>query len=138
MYSELSDFYYVWLQIGLKDIYPEIFGYSATRKDREILVNKSQGKGEDFYIESMTRVLKEAYRTLKKNGIMTFVFQHKKARAWSAVLKALIKAGFYVLAVYPTHGETPNWTRQYGINYNSILVCKKLLERKHLQVFHLN
>jgi len=134
MYSELSDFFYVWLRLGLKDRYPDVFGTPLTRKDREILVNRAQGKGEDFYIEGMARVFREVYRVLKDDGIMAFVFQHKKTEAWAAVLKALLKAGFYVVAVYPTHGETPSGVRRYGINYNSILVCRKLLERRQQQI----
>jgi len=134
MYSELSDFFYVWLRLGLKDKYPDVFGPLLTRKDREILVNASQGKDEDFYIEGMARVFRECHRVLKKDGIMAFVFQHKRTEAWAAVLKALLKSGFYVVAVYPTHGETPSGVRAYGINYNSILVCRKLLERKQQQI----
>jgi len=134
MYSELSDFFYVWLRLGLKERYPDVFGPPFSRKDREILVNKTQGKGEEFYIEGLARVFREAYRVLKENGIMAFVFQHKKTEAWSAVLKALLRSGFYVLAVYPTHGETPSGMRAYGINYNSILVCKKLTQRTNQQI----
>jgi len=134
MYSELSDFFYVWLRLGLKDIYPDVFGPLLTRKDREILVNDMQGKDEEFYIEALARVFRECYRVLKKDGIMVFVFQHKKTEAWSAVLKALLKSGFYVKAVYPTHGETRSGLRAYGINYNSILVCKKVLERGNQQI----
>ncbi|RLF50373.1 MAG: hypothetical protein DRN19_04645, partial [Thermoplasmata archaeon] len=111
-----------------------VFGPPLTRKDREILVNRAQGKGEDFYIEGMARVYREVYRILKDDGIMAFVFQHKRTDAWAAVLKALLKAGFYVVAVYPTHGETPSGIRRFGINYNSILVCKKLLEREQQQI----
>jgi len=134
MYSELSDFFYVWLRLGLKDIYPEIFGSPLTRKDREIVVNNAQGKDEEFFIEAMTRVFKQCCRVLKSSGIMAFVFQHKRTEAWSAVLRALLKSGFYVKAVYPTHGETRSGVRAYGINYNSILVCKKLLSRKEQQL----
>ncbi|MBU7037417.1 MAG: DUF1156 domain-containing protein [Theionarchaea archaeon] len=132
MYSELSDFFYVWLRLGLED--KDVFKSPLTRKDREILVNATQGKNERFYIEGMTRVLSESHRVLREDGILVFVFQHKKTEAWSAILSAILKAGFYVTAVYPTHGETPSGVRAFGINYNSIIVCRKLLERKHQQV----
>jgi len=134
MYSELSDFFYIWLRLGLKNIYPKNYNSLLTRKDREILVNTTQGKDEDFYIESMTRVFRETYRVLKKDGIMTFVFQHKKSEAWTALLKALLKADFQVIAVYPTHGETPSGIRAAGLSYNSILVCRKRIKRKHQQI----
>ncbi|MFX0067302.1 MAG: hypothetical protein ACFFC7_34695 [Candidatus Hermodarchaeota archaeon] len=134
MYSELSDFFYVWLRLGLKDLYPEVFNSRFTIKDREILVSKTQGKLEEFYIEGMVNVFKEAHRVLKSKGLMIFVFQHKKVKAWSALLKALLRANFYVIAAYPTHGETPSGVRAYGMNYNSILVCKKLLDTDQKQL----
>jgi adenine-specific DNA methylase len=64
---------------------------------------------------------------------MAFVFQHRKEEAWSSVLKALLQSGFYVRAVYPTHGETESGVRAYGLSYNSLLVCKKLAERRKRQ-----
>lgn len=134
MYSELSDFFYSWLHLALKDDYPAIFGKKLGRNEREILVNKKIGKDDNFFIETLGRVFRESYRVLKDDGIMSFVFQHKRTEAWAAVLKALLKSGFYVVAVYPTHGETPSGVRAYGINYNSILVCRKLLERKQQQI----
>ncbi|OFV67938.1 MAG: DNA methylase [Candidatus Syntrophoarchaeum caldarius] len=134
MYSELSDFFYSWLHLALKDDYPDVFGKKLSRNDREILVNRKIGKDDNFFIETLGRVFRECYRVLKDNGIMAFVFQHKRTEAWAAVLKALLKSGFYVVAVYPTHGETPSGVRAYGINYNSILVCRKLLERKQQQI----
>ncbi|MFX1538015.1 MAG: DNA methyltransferase, partial [Promethearchaeota archaeon] len=134
MYSELSDFFYVWLRLGLKDLYPEVFSSRFTIKDREILVSKTQRKEEDFYIEGMANVFKEVHRVLKSKGLMIFVFQHKKAKAWSALLRALLKADFCVKAAYPTHGETPSGVRAYGMNYNSILVCTKLLDTDQKQL----
>ncbi len=129
MYSELSDFFYVWLRLGLKTEYPDEFGPSVTRKGREIVVNRTQRKDRDFYIEGMAAVFWEVFRVLRKDGLMAFVFQHKKTEAWTAVLEALLKAGFYVVAVYPTHGETPSGVRAHGLTYNSIIVCRKELKR---------
>ncbi len=130
MYSELSDFFYVWLRLGLQHDYPAIFGSSLTEKDREIVVNAAQKKGKAFYVEAMIKVLMEAKRVLKESGVLIFLFQHKKSDAWAAVLEALIRAGFEVIAVYPTHGETPSGVRPYGMNYNSIVVCKNSQKMK--------
>lgn len=130
MYSELSDFFYVWLRLGLQHDYPDIFGSPLTEKDREIVVNAAQKKGKAFYIEGMARVFGEAKRVLKESGLFTFLFQHKKSDAWAAVLEALIRAGFEVIAVYPTHGETPSGVRPYGMNYNCIVVCMNVQRMK--------
>jgi len=130
MYGELSDFFYVWLRIGLKDRYPEAFKNPVTKKDREILVNKAVGKTSSFFIESMKRVFKECYRVLKEDGIMAFTFHHKETKAWGAVLEALLDSGFYISATYPIHSETRSGVHRYGIRYDSIIVCRKRTEWK--------
>ncbi len=105
MYAELSDFFYVWLRLGLKDRYPEAFGPPYAPKGREIVVNKKQGKGEQFFLSGLTRVFRECSRVLKDDGIMAFTFHHAEADAWADVLQALLDASFYVVAVYPVFSE---------------------------------
>ncbi|MEM2959938.1 MAG: hypothetical protein QW261_16675, partial [Candidatus Jordarchaeaceae archaeon] len=133
MYSELSDFFYVWLRLGLKDQYPEVFGPALTLREGEIVVNEARGKGNDFYVWGLTQVFKEVFRVLKNEGLLVFVFQYRRTSAWAALLQALTKSGFQVVAVYPTYGETPSGVRRHRINYDAILVCKKVLEKEKKQ-----
>ncbi len=125
MYSELSDFFYVWLQKAMADCFPDVFREQTSSNQSEILVHNKLGKDDDFFVNSMTRVYQEIHRVLKDNGLLTFVYQHKQPKAWSALLRILLASGFYVTAVYPTHGETPSGVRAHGLHYNTILVCKK-------------
>lgn len=129
MYSELSEFFYVWLQKIVPDAFRNLSSGSSSSDDREILVNSKIGKGDSFFVDSMTRVYMELNRVLKDDGLLTFVFQHKRPKAWSALLKTLIRSEFQVTAMYPTHGETPSGVRAHGMSYNTILVCRKGLER---------
>ncbi|MFX1544147.1 MAG: hypothetical protein ACFFCR_14160 [Promethearchaeota archaeon] len=130
MYSELSEFFYVWLRPQLHEAYPSIFGRESSNSADEILVYNKTGKDADFYIESMTRVYSELHRVMKDNAKLVFVFQHKRLKAWSAILQILVNARFFVEAVYPTHGETPSGVRAYGINRNALLVCRKVADSK--------
>ncbi|MHA2141156.1 MAG: DNA methyltransferase [Candidatus Thorarchaeota archaeon] len=125
MYSELSDFFYVWLRDQLKDAYPFSFGRESSKSADEILVYNKRGKDAEFFVESMTRVYSELYRVLKDDAKLVFVYQHKRLKAWTAILRILVNTGFHVEAVYPTHGETPSGVRAHGINHNVILVCRK-------------
>ena len=132
MYSELSDFFYVWLRIGLKEKYPDVFGdplITEEKAKREILVNPEFGKDENFYIEGLKRVFRECHRVLKKDGLMAFTFHHKATEAWSAVLESLLDSNFSIIAAYPVHSETRSGVRK-GIRYDSILVCEKRKDRK--------
>lgn len=129
MYSELSDFFYVWLQKAMADSLPDIFGKQTSSSPSEILVHSKAGKDDSFFVDSMTRVYQELHRVLKDDGLLTFVYQHKRPKAWTALLRTLLASGFYVIAVYPTHGETPSGVRAYGLHSNTILVCRKRREK---------
>jgi adenine-specific DNA methylase len=41
-YSELSDFFYVWLRLALKNKYPAIFGSEYTPKSLEAVANRAR------------------------------------------------------------------------------------------------
>jgi adenine-specific DNA methylase len=126
MYSELSDFFYVWLRRQLKTSYPSAFGRESSNSPDEILVYTKTGKDADFFINSMTRVYSELHRVMNDDAKLVFVYQHKRLKAWTAMLQILVNTGFYVEAVYPTHGETPSGVRAHGINHNALLVCRKV------------
>lgn len=66
-YSELADFFYVWLRLALKDRYPEYFRADYTPKSLEAVANRAR-EPEDpdgFYQRLLTQCWREAYRVLK-------------------------------------------------------------------------
>lgn len=106
-YSELSDFFYVWLREGLKHDYEE-FNPELVPKAREIVSNKTAGKDEEFFIQSMTNVFSECHRVLKEDGEMIFTYHHNENEAWSVILEAIIESGFSINAAYPVQSERDN------------------------------
>jgi len=132
MYSELADFFYVWLREALKDDYEE-FKPELSPKLNEIIKNEVQDKDDQFFIDGITRVFKECHRVLKDNGPMVFTYHHKQSQAWAAVLEAILKAGFYVSAMYPVTSEpafNPHIKNKDSIEYDAIIVCRKRTEEK--------
>ncbi|MBM4431576.1 MAG: DUF1156 domain-containing protein, partial [Chloroflexi bacterium] len=133
-YGELSDFYYVWLRLFLKDRYP-FFAAEHTPKMAEIVKNERAGKDQDFFLSGLTQVFSEARRVLKDEGLMVFTFHHKEHEAWSSVMGAVLDAGFYVSAIYPVHSEQPTSIHirdQRAIEYDSIIVCRKRTGDGHI------
>jgi len=127
MYSELADFFYVWLRLGLKDRYPW-FETEVSPRAREIIKNDAQGKDENFFFQGLTRVFKECHRVMKDDGHFIFTFHHKEPWAWKSVLRSILEAGFYVSAVYPVHAEMKTSTHLLetgGIAYDIPFVCRK-------------
>lgn len=127
MYSELSEFYYVWLRLALKARY-EHFQSEHVPNATEVIVNDVQGKDEGDFIEGLTAIFKEAGKKLKKDGLMTFTFHHQEERAWGAVLQSVLNAGFYISAVYPVQSEKATSTHIFqkaNVRYDMIVVCNK-------------
>lgn len=133
-YSELADFFYVWLRLALKDKYPEIFSSEYTPKSLEAVANKFR-EPEDpngFYQRLLTQCWREAHRLLKPSGILSFTFHHSEDEPWVAVLESLFDAGYYLEATYPIRSdETKGDNAEFGaqkIEYDIIHVCRKRTE----------
>lgn len=133
-YAELSDFFYVWLRLVLKDKYPEFFTSEYTPKSLEAVANKARepDNPNDFYQRILTQCWREAHRILKPSGIVAFTFHHKENEPWVAVLESLFDAGFYLEATYPIRSdETKGENAEFGsqkIEYDIIHVCRKRTE----------
>jgi adenine-specific DNA methylase len=126
-YSELSDFFYVWLRLALKDTYPH-FASEYTPKISEIVENPNQGKDTQFFLEGLARVFEECRRVLKDDGALIFSFHHREPEAWGAVLGAVLDAGFYVSAIYPVQAERDfslHIRDQEAIEYDALIICRK-------------
>jgi putative DNA methylase len=132
-YSELSDFFYVWLRLVLKEKYPEYFSAEYTPKALEAVANRArQPEGSDaFYQKILTECWREAGRILKSGGILAFTFHHSEDEPWVAVLESLFNAGFYLEATYPIRSDETKGEGEFGsktIEYDIIHVCRKRID----------
>lgn len=133
-YSELSDFFYVWLRLALKENYPNIFGAEHTPKALEAVANEARHPtgADDFYQRVLTDCWREGNRVLKAGGTLAFTFHHSEDEPWVRVLESLFDAGFYLEATFPirsdeTKGEgaAPGTFGSQTIEYDIIHVCRK-------------
>lgn len=132
-YSELADFFYVWLRLALKDKYPDYFRADYTPKSLEAVANRAR-EPEDpdgFYQRLLTQCWREAHRVLKPSGILAFTFHHSEDEPWVAVLESLFDAGYYLEATYPIRSDETKGEGEFGsktIEYDIIHVCRKRTE----------
>jgi len=126
-YAELSDFYYVWLRLGLENYYPW-FKPQLSPKEAEIVKNPKIGKTDKDYQDGLKAVFAEIHRVLKVEGLLVFTFHHKQLKAWASIIESLLENNFYITAVYPVRAEMETSTQIRGkksIEFDIIFVCRK-------------
>jgi putative DNA methylase len=119
-YSNLSDFFYVWLKRMIGDLWPDLFSTPLTPKSNEAIaelpllrgMNKEKARelltsiktSQDF--ERLLREsFKEIHRVLKPNGIAVIVYAHKSTAGWETLLNSLLDSGLVVTAAWPINTE---------------------------------
>jgi adenine-specific DNA methylase len=149
-YSELADFFYVWLKRTQGHRRPEWFSTYLCEHDQEAVVNISRhrengakptkkgkrdgstkdakAKAHAFYQGLMTDVFKESRRILRDDGVLTVMFTHKKQEAWEALFRSLIIAGFTITATWPV--KTEGWHSLHQANKNAAQSTVILVARK--------
>jgi putative DNA methylase len=111
-YSDLSDYFYVWLKRSVGELYPELFVTPLTPKALEIVEQRPHQslktrKDAAFYESNLTKAFEEAHRVLKEKGVFTVVFAHKSTAAWETLINSLLQAGLVVTASWPLRTERP-------------------------------
>ena len=113
-YSDLSDFFLVWLQSALPN-YPALRDpFDSTNrlspKLRECVWNRAhqyEGRPKDaaFFESTVARAFGEGRRVLSPGGIGSVVFAHQSTAGWEALLGGLITAGWTVTGSWPVATE---------------------------------
>ena len=132
-YSELADYFYVWLKLILAKEYP-CFSTELTPKAEEIVENEARGKSSKDYEEGLAKVWRRCYDLLHQDGILAFTFHHAESSAWEALLESLCDSGFVIEAIYPIHSESESSLHlmdKQAISYDLIHVCKKRVEENN-------
>ena len=127
-YSELGDYFYVWIREVLKKEYP-YFAPEVSPKDDEVIENKTRNKTSIDFENGLTSIYKECYDILKDDGLMVFTFHHNDTKQWELLLRSIMNSGFYLEAVYPVCGEAQSSLHLLdtsSMSYDLIHVCKKL------------
>ncbi len=118
-YSDLMDFFHVWLRRTVHGISPEtdaVFSpplgpkWDRDANDGELVDQPSRFDGDaaqsrEAYEDGMFRSLRHCHDALREDGRLVVVFANKQPSAWETLVTALIRAGFVVNGSWPIRTE---------------------------------
>jgi putative DNA methylase len=119
-YSDLSDFFFVWLKRALPEhpLLRDPFDPTncLTPKLQEIVQDETKlindhKKDRDFFEHAMAKAFAEGRRILRDEGISSVVFAHKTTEGWEALLSGMIQAGWTITGSWPIATERPGRLR---------------------------
>ena len=141
-YSDLMDFFHVWLRRALWGLSPEIDAafeaplgpkWNAAANDGELIDDAARfggdrGASKRNYEDGMARAFARFHAALRDEGRLVIVFANKSPDAWETLVSALVRAGFVVVGSWPIQTERLARTRamQSAALASSIwIVCRK-------------
>ncbi|WP_256476113.1 DNA methyltransferase [Siccirubricoccus soli] len=121
-YSQLADFFHVWQR--------HILGGEGERTAPTTRASgEVQDEDGDKFAKKLGDVLTECRRVLRPDGLLAFSYHHSRDEGWSAVLEALMRAGFHITAAHPVKAEMsvaqPKALAKEPIDLDIILACRK-------------
>ncbi|RXK47780.1 DUF1156 domain-containing protein [Halorientalis pallida] len=128
IYSELSDYFYVWQKRLLEDEY-EAFKPDHTPRT-EIVANPEQDKGAEEFEEELRDAFTVANEALKNDGRLVFTYHHSDSESWGELLEAVCDAGFVVTATYPVTADVDKLTKGESVSFDIIVVAKPAESRQ--------
>jgi putative DNA methylase len=143
-YSDLSDFFYVWIRRSLRTTYSELFNTMLVPKGEELIAvpfrhGGSVEKAKQFFEDGMLQACKLMYQYSCDNIPVTIYYAYKQndtldsehgqaSSGWETMLTAIIKAGFAITGTWPMRTEMANRAVASGTNAlasSIVLVCRK-------------
>ena len=139
-YSDLSDYFYVWLRRCLQDIHPSVVGTMLTPKADELVADpyRHNGKGgaKQFFVDGFNSVFRRIRQGATTDAPMTVYYAYKQQDAeadgtsstgWHTLLDGLIEAGWEITATWPVRSERAGRVRDIGSNAlasSIVLACR--------------
>jgi adenine-specific DNA methylase len=141
-YSDLSDFFRVWLRRALWGFSNEFNAqfhdplgpkWDSEAGDGELIDDSSRFGGDAAaskknFEDGMATVFRQCHAALKPDGVLVIVFANKNPDAWETLVGALIRAGFVVdgsLPIQTERGARNRAIASAALSSSVWLVCRR-------------
>lgn len=117
-YSDLSDYFYVWLRRVLRSVYPELLSTMLVPKADELVANPYRHGGGDaakeFFETGFSEVFAKARLTASPEYPITVYYAFKQSESdamgesssgWETLLEGMIRSGWEITSTWPMRTE---------------------------------
>ena len=140
-YSDLSDFFYIWLRRSLRDVFPDVCSTLLAPKSQELIAVPHRHDGdkaaaEAFFQKGLNSVFSRLRVAQNPRFPMAVYYAFKQSErseegvastGWSTMLEGLIAAGWMITATQPMRTERSNRVRSLDSNAlasSIVLACR--------------
>ena len=141
-YSDLSDYFYVWLRRSTRNIFPDLSRYLTVPKSEELIASpyrhdKDNSAADRFFLEGMTEAMSNMQKQASNSYPAAIYYAFKQSEVeeagvasagWATFLSAVILAGYSIVGTWPVRTERSARIVASGTNAlaNSVvLVCRR-------------
>ena len=130
-YSDLSDFFYVWLRRALRGIYPELLSTMLVPKAEELVANPYRHDGKDGARDFFERGFRQVFARAREHADpafpITVYYAFKQSESsldgaastgWETLLDGMVRAGWSITATWPVRTESA--ARLVGLGTNAL------------------
>lgn len=140
-YSDLSDFFYIWLRKSVINIFPKEFSTITVPKNDEIYASpfryKDKENAQDVFLKRMTDSMRRISTLSHKAFPITIYYAYKQTEnktsqgisstGWETFLSAVFNSGLAIVGTWPIRTELSNRMLSSGTNVlasSIVLVCE--------------
>lgn len=130
-YSDLSDFFYVWLRRSLKNVHSKLLSTVLVPKAEELVANPYRHYGKDGAKEFFESGFREVFTRVRRSALedfpITVYYAFKQSdtgvdgsasTGWETLLEGMIQAGWEITSTWPVRSELAN--RMIGKGANAL------------------
>jgi len=129
IYSELSDYFYVWQKLLLEDDRPG-FDREKTPRADSIVTNPYLDKTADDFEHEIGEALSVIRRALKDDGVLAFTYHHSDSESWGELLTSLCRNDFEITATYPISSDLNKFTGGDAVSFDIVIVARPTENRE--------
>jgi putative DNA methylase len=141
-YSDLADFFYVWLRRSIGEFYPGLMSTMLTPKSQELVADPfrhgSRQNAEQFFERGFTEIFTKLCETTPVDFPITVFYAFKQSETdgegghastgWETLLEGMLQAGWAITATWPMRTELSRRMRNFDSNAlasSIVLACRR-------------